>query len=59
MIECGRLAVEAASLLGALHGAPAPPVPHWLLLLVVVPGLWCVVGGAVLAIDRLLQRFGV
>ncbi|WP_226023779.1 hypothetical protein [Halomicrobium salinisoli] len=58
MIERGRLAVEAASLLGALHGAPAP-VPHWLLLLVVVPGLWCVVGGAVLAIDRLLQRFGV
>lgn len=57
MIEYGPPVVEAASLLVALHSAASVPVPHWLVLLVVVPGLWCVIGGAVLAVDRLLRRF--
>lgn len=42
-----------------LHGpprAPPPPVPHWAVLLVTVPALWLVIGGAVLVVDRLLQR---
>jgi hypothetical protein len=44
-------------LLIPLHGGPAPsPVPHWAVLLAVVPGLWLVIGGGVLAINRLLRR---
>jgi hypothetical protein len=40
-----------------LHGAgPSMPVPHWAVLLVVVPALWLLIGGAVLAVDRLLER---
>jgi hypothetical protein len=43
-----------------LHGAVlSPPVPHWLVLLVVVPALWLVVGAAVVGTDRLLHRLGV
>lgn len=42
----------------SLHGGTVPtPVPHWAVLLAVVPSLWCVIGAGVLAIDRLLQRF--
>jgi hypothetical protein len=39
-----------------VHGVPsAQPVPHWLVLLVVVPTLWlCLVGG-VLVVDRLFD----
>lgn len=45
-------------LLLLLHGATSnPPVPHWLVLLVVVPALWLLVLGAVRAVDRLLRRF--
>lgn len=43
-----------------LHGppqAPPPPVPHWVVLLVVVPILWLVIGGTVLMIDWLLRQF--
>lgn len=44
---------------GPLHGAvSSTPVPHWLVLLVVVPALWLLVGGIVFAIDRLLRRRG-
>lgn len=57
MIEHGCLIGEASSLLVPLHSSAAPPIPHWLLLLVVVPVLWSVIGGTVLVIDRLLQRF--
>lgn len=41
-----------------LHGAgqQPPQVPHWMVLLVAVPALWLVVGGAVVGIDRLLDR---
>ena len=42
-----------------LHGVPQrspPPVPHWVVLLVVVPALWLVISAAVLVVDRLLQR---
>lgn len=40
-----------------LHGAASPvPVPHWVVLLVAVPLLWLLVGGVVLAIDRVLGR---
>lgn len=39
------------------HGPPsAAPVPHWAVLLVVVPLCWLCIGLAVLAIDRLLRR---
>lgn len=39
-----------------LHGtAPSTPVPHWVVLLVVVPALWLLVGGTVLAVDRLFE----
>ncbi|WP_336002590.1 hypothetical protein [Halorientalis halophila] len=43
----------------ALHAAPAAPrqpVPHWIVLLVSVPTFMLLTGGAVLAIDRLLER---
>lgn len=43
-----------------LHAPPQAsptPVPHWIVLLVAVPTLWLVIGGAVLIIDRSLQRF--
>ncbi|WP_408960350.1 hypothetical protein [Natrinema sp. 74] len=45
---------------GPLHGAPPgnpTPVPHWVVLLAVVPALWFVIGGTVLVVDRVLQRF--
>ena len=43
-----------------LHGvAPSTPVPHWVVLFAVVPALWLLIGGTVLAVDRLLQLFGV
>lgn len=51
--------VGAGLLVGPLHGAaPAVPVPHWVVLLAVVPTLWLVIGAAVVAVDRLLRRFG-
>ena len=45
-------------LLVPLHEGPVlSPVPHWIVLLAVVPGLWLLVGASVVAIDRLLSRF--
>lgn len=45
---------------GPLHGAvPSTPVPHWVVLLVVVPALWLVIGATVVGVDLLLRRFGV
>ena len=38
-----------------LHGAPAPPVPHWLVLLVTVPGLWVLAWAAVRGLDWILD----
>lgn len=37
-------------------GARPTPVPHWVVLLVGVVGLWVVIGGGVLAVERLLAR---
>lgn len=37
-------------------GAPPTPVPHWAVLLTVVPGLWLLIGGGAVALDRLLGR---
>ncbi|MDS0258863.1 hypothetical protein NDI56_05590 [Haloarcula sp. S1CR25-12] len=38
-----------------IHSAPASPlVPHWAVLVVAVPLLWLVIGGVVIALDRLL-----
>lgn len=50
-------AAAAALSVGPIH-APAspPPVPHWVVLLAVVPLFWIVVAGAVLALDRTLDR---
>lgn len=61
MIEHGLLfVIERLPLLGQLHAAgPTTPVPHWVVLLVVVPALGLVISGAVLVIDRLLQKFGI
>lgn len=43
-----------------LHGVtPSTPVPHWAVLFAIVPTLWLLIGGTVLAVDRLLQLFGV
>ena len=40
-----------------LHGWTAStPVPHWVVLIVAVLGLWLVIGGGVLVVDRLLSR---
>ncbi|ELY66337.1 hypothetical protein C489_13306 [Natrinema versiforme JCM 10478] len=42
-----------------LHGppqAPPTPVPHWVVLLVIVPALWVIIGGIVILIDQILQR---
>ncbi len=39
-----------------VHGPPsAQPVPHWVVLLAVVPALWLCLGGAVVVVDRLLE----
>ena len=43
----------AIASMSALHGAP--PVPHWAVLLTVVPALWLLVGSAVALLDRLLD----
>jgi hypothetical protein len=49
--------LHAAIPIVVLHGRPpVTPVPHWAVLLVVVPCLWALVGGGVLAVDRLLRR---
>ncbi len=46
------------ALLLLLHGAASnAPIPHWLVLLVVVPVLWLIALGTVRVVDRLLQRF--
>lgn len=39
----------------SLHGSPSTPVPHWLVLIVAVLGLWMVIGGEVMIGDRLLE----
>lgn len=52
--------IAALILSRPLHGtAPASPVPHWVVLLVSVPALWLGIGATVIAIDRLLRRFGI
>jgi hypothetical protein len=39
------------------HAGATTPVPHWVVLLVGVAGLWVVIGGGVVVMDRLLARF--
>lgn len=40
-----------------LHaGTAAAPIPGWVALIGGVLGLWIVIGGGVIATDRLLQR---
>ncbi|WP_248905331.1 hypothetical protein [Halocatena marina] len=40
-----------------LHGrVSSPPVPHWVVLIIAVLGLWLIIGGGVLLVDRLLDR---
>jgi hypothetical protein len=45
--------VRAAPLHG---GAVQTPVPHWAVLLAVVPALWLLIAAAVVAVDRLHRR---
>lgn len=58
VVRYGLPMIGALSRTSPLHGAAQaqPPVPHWAVLLAVVPALWVVIGGAVLVIDRLMQR---
>jgi len=54
----GRVEVADARV-GRLRGASTSiPVPHWVVLLVAVPALWLAIGGAVIAVGRLLARVG-
>lgn len=39
-----------------LHGGLPPTVPHWVVLLVVVPVAWLLVGSVVLAVDRVFDH---
>lgn len=39
-----------------LHGGPPATVPHWMVLLVVVPIAWLLVGSVVLAVERAFDR---
>ncbi len=39
-----------------LHGVASTPVPHWLILIVAVLGMWLVIGLGVAVGDRLLER---
>lgn len=62
MSEQPMLTLSLALSLGVLSQSPplhgtvsSPPVPHWVVLLVVVPALWLFIGGAVLVLDRFLQ----
>lgn len=59
VVRYGLPMIETLLQASPLHGAPQvqSPVPHWAVLLTVVLILWNVIGGAVLVIDRLLQRF--
>ena len=44
-------------LLPQLYGEPVlSPIPHWMVLLAVVPSLWVAIGISAVAIDRLLSR---
>lgn len=38
------------------HAGTATSVPHWVVLLVGVAGLWVVIGGGVIVVDGLLAR---
>lgn len=41
----------------ALHGA-STPVPHWLVLIVAVLGLWIIIGGGVMIGDGIIEWIG-
>jgi uncharacterized membrane protein len=60
MIDASTLLCAIALLRAVpLHaGVVSTPIPHWVVLLVVVPSLWLLIGASVLAVDRLLRRFG-
>jgi len=58
MIDPHALLYMVALVIVPLHWGSVPlPIPYWAVLLAVVPGLWIVIGGSVLTIDRLLQLF--
>ena len=54
----GSVAVSAALAVPGHRAAAPAPIPHWLVLFLVVPALWIVIGGLVAALDRLLGRLG-
>ena len=41
-----------------VHGAPPQPlpVPHWVVLLVVVPALWLLISGTILLVEDLFGQ---
>jgi hypothetical protein len=56
-VEIGVSAHPSAIHLLPLHAVSSPtPVPHWVVLIVVVLGLWVVIAGGVFIIDGLFER---
>ena len=51
------LTIVDLSLIVAHAGTQPTPVPHWLALLVGVVGLWIVIGGGVVVMDKILALF--
>lgn len=48
------LAILDLSLIVAHAGAQPTPVPHWVVLLAGVIGLWVAIGSGVIVVDRFL-----
>jgi hypothetical protein len=56
-VEIGVSELPTAIRLIPLHaGSTQTPVPHWVVLIVAVLGLWVVIAGGVIAIDSLFDR---
>ena len=54
---CDRLSASIELSLVVAHGGTRPtPVPHWVVLIIGVIGLWVIIGGGVVVLEWLLAR---
>lgn len=53
----GLLPIIELSLVVAHAGTRPTPVPHWVVLLVGVIGLWATIGGGVVVVEWFFVRF--
>lgn len=58
IVALGASTPSIASQSVPLHAGPSPtPVPHWVVLFVAVFGLWALIAGGVVVLDRLFDRW--